>query len=286
MEGDEQLRRIDLQLGPAEVVSPHEVYVKVEGVEPERVEAVRRRVADVFAREPDVDSLATTLGPPPPARRQRRAGALDVRVVGQSLSPARQQELEEAIGREVDDELGDEPLPGIGGVGPAGSHCGCAHIGLGGDRIPIGGDAPWFAADGTWRPPPGGGDFWNVGIMLDAPTFNQATMTVRPGSAADPPFGKDQTLIGLTNATDWAKQVWATNLCEGRTKSIFQRGRNDLAHQMQLIRLSCRQGTDTLEFSKPGFLGGAVWHDVGHIPPEAFWRWFGGAWAIIRWTID
>jgi hypothetical protein len=45
----------------------------------------------------------------------------------------------------------------------------------------------------------------------------------------------------------------------------------------------CREGTDTLVFRKPGFLG--VWTDYAHFPPELFWQAFGGTQFIFTWTV-
>jgi hypothetical protein len=289
MEGDE-LDSVDLQLGPAEPVPADDFSVKIDGEVVAQDHPVHRRIADVLDRQRDKDLFGTAARDTTPLR-ESGAGpeAVEVEVLGQSLGPEYQRVLEDAIRPEIVDEVGNGVEPGLGGVGPAGVHspgCVCVHIGLGGDRI--GGwfaTPPWFTG-GVWTPPPvaTGRDFWRVGIVLDSATFNGGVFALRNGATADPPLTRSETLIGLTNSTDWPKQIWATNLCSGRVKSVFQRGRNAIAHQMPLIRLSCRQGIDTLEFSKPGFFG--AWHDVGHIPPEEFWKHFGGTWAILDWTID
>jgi hypothetical protein len=289
MDGDE-LDSVDLQLGPAQPVPADDLSVKIEGDVIAQDHPVHRRVADVLARQREKDPFATAAKDTAPLR-ESGAGpdAVALEVLGQSLGPTYQRALEDAIRPEIEDELGNGVEPGLGGVGPAGLHtppCVCVHVGLGGDRI--GGwfaTPPWFAS-GAWTPPPPatGRDFWRVGVLLDSAPFNTGVFTLRDGATANPPLARTETLIGLTNATSWAKQIWATNLCSGRVKSVFQRGTNAIAHQMPLIRLSCRQGIDTLEFSKPGFFG--AWHDVGHIPPEEFWKHFGGTWAIFDWQVD
>jgi hypothetical protein len=287
--GGDELDSVDLQLGPAEPVSGDDFSVKIDGEVVAQDHPIRRRVADVLARQRDKDPFAAVARDTTPLR-ESGAGpdSVELEVLGQSLGPAYQRALEDAIRPEIEDELGNGVEPGLGGVGPAGVHtppCVCVHVGLGGDRI--GGwfaTPPWFTAGGAWQASPSGRDFWGLGVVLDSGAFNQGVFTLRNGVAADPPLARSETLIGLTNSTDWAKQIWATNLCSGRVKSVFQRGRNAIAHQMPLIRLSCRQGIDTLEFSKPGYFG--QWHDVGHIPPEEFWKHFGGTWAIFDWQVD
>jgi len=287
MEGDE-LDSVDLTLGPAQPASVDDFSVKIDGEVVAQDHPIRRRVADVLARQRKEPFATAARKTSISEKAAPDADRTELAVLGQSLGPDYQRILEDVIRPEIDDELANG---GLGGVGPAGVHgppgCVCVDVGLGGDRI--GGwfaTPPWFTAAGAWVPPPAatGRDFWLVGIMFDHAPFNTGVISLRNGATANPPFGKDETLIGLTNATTFSKQIWATNLCSGRVKSVFQRTTNPIAHQMPLIQLSCRQGIDTLEFSKVGFL--SQWHDVGHIPPAEFWKHFGGTHAIFDWQVD
>jgi hypothetical protein len=94
----------------------------------------------------------------------------------------------------------------------------------------------------------------------------------------------DQVLIRLANATDWAKEIWAFNLCSGRLGSVFQEDPNSTPRSMLLSRASCREGADSIVFRKPGFFG--IWHDVGHFDSGSFWSTFGGTVATFTWTVD
>jgi hypothetical protein len=120
--------------------------------------------------------------------------------------------------------------------------------------------------------------------MLDSATFNQAQLIVADGATFSPPVSMTEAVIGLANATDWDKEIWAANLCSGRIGSVFQAGPNATPRRMRLRQADCREGADTIVFRKPGFFG--IWHDVGHLAPGGFWRWFGGTVADFTWVVD
>jgi hypothetical protein len=199
--------------------------------------------------------------------------------MGPSANPERQAQLEDTVRAVVSGaEVGDRPS-----AAPA-AMCVCAS-GVPGDRIGLGGPPyPWWSASGAFIPPPGGTSPWVIAVRLDTPGWNWARLTLSDGALANPPVPKNQVLVGLTNATSWAKEIWADNLCSGRTIAVFQSGTSSTVQRMRLDAPQCWAGADTVVFRKPGFLG--IWHDVGHFPPEFFWPAFGGTLADFRWVFD
>jgi hypothetical protein len=281
---------VDLRFEAATPVPARDFAIRVDGVEPEEAKAIERRVGKILERQwaPEATVAPNYVSPAPrdPAER----GPIHVGLVGPSIDPARQRELEDAIRAAVAEELGGHRERG----NPDGGSCTCVMSGLGtpGDRIGLTfpstpGTVPWFASGG-WTPPPSGASFWTIAVLLDSAPFNVARLILRDGATFNPPVPSNQALVGLANATDWAKEIWAGNLCSGRIGSVFQSGRNSTPRRMLLTRSFCAEGTDTIVFRKPGFFG--FWHEVGHFPPGsgpgAFWRAFGGTWGDYTWTVD
>jgi hypothetical protein len=278
---------VDLQMGPAIPVAPGDFDIRVDGVNSEEANAIRRLVANILERQRNMKVAA----PPKQVSQELEAPVkreeIQVGLVGPSTNLVRQRELEDAIRTAVAEELGrDRPAGNPNGT------CICIS-GVPGDRLPfsfldmttgtVGTTVPWFT-NGRWNPPPGGRSFWRIGVLFDSAPFNEGRLIVRDGSTFNPPVRKDQALVGLANATDWAKEIWADNLCSGRIGSVFQEGTNATPRRMLLDRAVCREGADTIVFRKPGFFG--IWHDVGHFASERFWEAFGGTWGDYTWEID
>jgi hypothetical protein len=265
---------VDLELGPATQVPSGEFSIRVDGVEPDQAEAVRRRVAETLQRRWDMGVSAAPERPAGQREAPAEPGQIRVGLVGPSTFPTRQRELEDSARAAVASEMGsDRAAEGV---------CICMS-GVPGDQMALTADfIPWFV-NGVWTPPPGGGPAWIIGIALDS-GWNWARLTLRDGATVNPPVPKSQALVGLANSTDWAKEIWADNLCSGRIGSVFQEGTNSTPRRMLLNAPDCWEGTDTIVFRKPGFWG--IWHDVGHVRPDVFWQAFGGTWGDWNWVID
>ncbi|QBR92719.1 hypothetical protein [Nocardioides euryhalodurans] len=148
---------------------------------------------------------------------------------------------------------------------------------------------PWWQGGG-WRLPSGPRppglppDAWVVAIYLDQHGWNAARMVVLPRRPTDPAgsfLPKSDSLVGLSNDTDWAKEIRAENVCSGSVRSVFQPGRSASTRWMTLGAASGDDGEDTVLFRKPGFLG--IWHDVGHFRSDQYWAAFGGTSVDYRW---
>lgn len=271
-------KHIDLQLRPAQQVHPLDLSIRVEGLEEEKDRAaVRLGVSQSLRRGRLAGSDMVA------EQAQRVEGKIEVGLTGPSTSPQRQQDLHRLLRAAVEDEL--HQLTDRSGPFDV---CVCAS-GVPGDRIGITAEDIRWSVDGVWTPPPSppaksGEDFWVIAVYLDSAPFNAARLILRNGATFDPPVPRNQVLVGLANATEWAKEIWAENLCSGRTGSVYQEGPNGTPRRMLLTMPACREGADTIVFRKPGLWG--TWHDVGHFPPELFWQAFGGTVADFTWTFD
>ena len=268
--------RVDLHLRPAQRVDPLDFSIRLDGLENAGcVERVRRELARSLRRGMFADSDAIT------AKDQRVEDTLDVTVSGRLTSSERQEGLNQLLRAAVQEEI--DRLPS---AARASDMCVCAS-GVPGDRINLtSAQIHWFV-DGVWTLPPDpipGEDFWVIAVQLDSAPFNWARLILRNGATFNPPVPRDQVLVGLANGTDWAKEIWSENLCSGRLGSVYQDGPNLTPRRMLLNMPTCREGTDTIVFRKPGFWG--IWHDVGHFPPELFWQAFGGTVADFTWVTD
>lgn len=133
--------------------------------------------------------------------------------------------------------------------------------------------------------PPPGRNFLIIAIALHVdniwgatPTGDLLRLIVEPGAAFG--LGPNEMLVGLASEVDWAKEIWAWNLCRGRIASVQQNGRNDVASYM-LLNNGCN-GAHTIVFSKPQFFG--VWADVNHLDLSLFWTLFGGKRLTFTWV--
>jgi hypothetical protein len=265
---------IDLQLGPAIQVTARQFSIRVDGVQPDQAETVRRRVADALQHRWDMAAVTPERTSSQPDASAER-GPIRVGLVGPSTDPARQRELQDVVRAVVADELHSDEA--------AVAACICAS-GVPGDRINLtAADIRWFV-NGVWTPPPSGASFWTITIRIDRDLSNLAQLILRDGTTFNPPVPKNQALVGLANNREWAKEIWADNLCSGRIGSVFQGGTNSTPRRMLLDRPDCTEGADTIVFRKPGVFG--IWYDVGHFPPEIFWQAFGGTWADYTWVLD
>jgi hypothetical protein len=136
-------------------------------------------------------------------------------------------------------------------------------------------------------PPPPGTNVVTIAVALlvnniAGPTFSGDTLrlTVEPGT----PFGigSGQMHVGLASAVNWAKEIYAWNLCRGRLATLHQPGPSTTPTFMTLTR-AC-DGADTIVFRKPQF--GGVWADVGNFDFTLFWTVFGGRRLTFTWLTD
>jgi hypothetical protein len=167
---------------------------------------------------------------------------------------------------------------------PASGRCVCATT-LPGNRIqPSNAQIRWWNPDGTFTRPPADAVEWTVALYPVAGSSDALRISIRDGSAAIPRITKSQVLVGLANRTDWAKEIWAINICTGRTQSVFQSKKNATYQRMLLDKAACRAGSDTIVFRKPGFFG--VWIDIANFAPAWFWPAFGGTVLDFEWAFD
>lgn len=105
-------------------------------------------------------------------------------------------------------------------------------------------------------------------------------LTVEPGA----PFGigPNEMKVGLASRTNWAKEIYAWNLCKGKLASVHQSGPSGVANYMLLTR-GCN-GADTIVFTKPQF--GGVWADVANVSGSGFWPVFEGRQLTFTWLTD
>jgi hypothetical protein len=268
--------RVDVYLRPAQQVDPLDVCVRVDGLPEEKDRAAVGKAVGLSLRRGAPPSPEEAAPARPSVDRTVELG-----VGGQWASRHRWSELDRVVRGAVDDELDR-----IADRARAADICICAS-GVPGDRINLRPEEIVWYVNGVWTPPPNappGDDSWVIAVALDSAPFNYARLILRNGATFDPPVRRDQVLVGLANATDWAKEIWADNLCSGRLASVYQDGPDTTPHRMLLGVPNCRDGTDTIVFRKPGFFG--IWHDVGHFPPELFWQAFGGTVADFTWVID
>jgi hypothetical protein len=267
---------IDVYLKPAQRVDAYDISVRVEGLpENEEQAAIGRTVGMALRRGAPATRSDDTEFAPSMDRK------IEVGISGQLASQSRQERMHQVLRAVVDEELEQSS-----GSARAADVCVCAG-GVPGDRINLTQEEIRWYVNGKWTPPSStapGQDFWVIAVALDSAPFNYARLVLRNGATFNPPVASDQVLVGLANATDWAKEIWALNLCSGRLGSVYQEGPNSTPRRTLLSAPSCREGADTIVFRKPGFWG--IWHDVGHFPPELFWRAFGGTVADFTWVVD
>jgi hypothetical protein len=121
-----------------------------------------------------------------------------------------------------------------------------------------------------------------VGLFFPWPPIisDVLRLVVEPGA----PFGigPSEMLVSLASEVGWAKEIIAWNLCRGRLASVFQGGANSTPSFMRLQR-GC-DGTDTIVFRKPGFLG--IWDNIANFDFALFWTVFGGRRLTFTWIGD
>jgi hypothetical protein len=267
---------VDLYLRPAQRIDALDISVRVDGLPENRNRKEIERAVGMALRR---GAPATTPGDTESASRVE--GNIQVGMSGELASQNRQERVRQVVRAAVEEELEQS-----GSSARAEDVCVCAS-GVPGDRINLRpGEIYWYT-DGVWTPPPfpvAGEDFWVIAVALDSAPWNYARLVLRNGATFDPPVPKNQMLIGLGNATEWAKEIWSFNLCSGRLGSVYHDGHNLTPRRMLLSAPNCHEGADTVVFRKPGFFG--IWHDVGHFPPELFWQAFGGTVADFTWVFD
>jgi hypothetical protein len=170
------------------------------------------------------------------------------------------------------------------GITPSGITNVCATAPPGGTELSLFDPPPWKPGVDLsgWQGPRPGVDDWDITVFLDDAPFNIAHLLLESGG----PMGlsRDQILLGLANETDWEKEIWTWNRCDGRALGVRRAGQ---IQAPQSIILNRRQGreTSTLVFRKPGFLG--EWQDIGHFAPgDPFWNNFGQTIATFTWIVD
>ena len=138
---------------------------------------------------------------------------------------------------------------------------------------------------------PAGKDFMNIFVLLwgwtptlfSGPYYGPVgalLLRVEPGA----PFGigPSQMQVGLASEVQWAKEIFAWNLCEGKLASVQQNGPNSTPRFM-LLTNECH-GADTIVFAKPQL--GGVWGDVANFEVTLFWTVFGGRRLTFTWKLD
>jgi hypothetical protein len=265
-------READLVLTASHAAIP-EFGIRVTGVDPQVAEKLRRKV---------VDLMGVRGGPSPApgdAEQQYPGGDEDagirVGLMGPS-DPIRRHELERRVRAVVAEE--------VQGDRAASSGCVCYGV-LPAQQVRIKPeDIGWFDSNGVWQPPPGSRPDWLIAVFLDVQGWNAAQLHLWNGATNNPPVPKNQVLVGLANATEWPKEIWADNLCSGRIGSVYHEQVNPTYRRMLLDAPDCYNGADTIVFRKPGLFG--VWHDVSHFQPTDFWRAFGGTRCDFYWVKD
>jgi hypothetical protein len=269
--------RVDEELHP-EGGDRRQVSIRVEGIDDEKLRsAVSGRVADV------VTPAGHGMGGAPPARRAEPQDAqltIEVGLGGFTADAQREREIGEAVRASVTDEVGasETSLRSAGTV----DLMVCASD-VPGDRLEPLSRIPWWNENGQWMPNPAGFEDYVVAVFADR--WNALQLRVFNGAMSDPPVPKDQVDVGLRAVTDWAKEIWADNLCLGRVAAVFHAGKSTTTMNRMRINFPIGyEGADTIVFRKPGFWG--IWHDVAHLPPQQFWRAFGGTRIDFTWLTD
>jgi hypothetical protein len=143
---------------------------------------------------------------------------------------------------------------------------------------------PWRPA---WQPPPTGGTSWPIAVYLDNAPFNIARLDVYDGAPYS--LAENEFILGLANATTWAKKIYYWQSCVGRVVSVSQSGKSSVPDEARIaidMPPYPPSPIPSLLFRKPGFLGS--WHDVGHFPyfHTNFSAFFGGTRSVFTWMVD
>ena len=135
--------------------------------------------------------------------------------------------------------------------------------------------------------PPPGQNSVTIAVFLSVNTVfgrqfsgDSLRLVVEPGAQFG--VGPGQMLVGLATTVNWAKEIYAWNLCRGKLASVHQSGPNTTPTFMLLTR-GC-DGADTIIFTKPQTFG--VWADVGNFDFTLFWTVFGGRRLTFTWITD
>lgn len=135
--------------------------------------------------------------------------------------------------------------------------------------------------------PPAGQTSITIAVFLFVSTIfgskfsgDALRLVVEPGAGFG--VGPGQMLVGLATTVNWAKEIYAWNLCRGKLASVHQSGPNTTPSFMLLTR-GC-DGADTIIFTKPQF--GGVWADVANFDFTLFWTVFGGRRLTFTWITD
>jgi hypothetical protein len=144
-----------------------------------------------------------------------------------------------------------------------------------------------LSLSGITTTPPAGSTSVTIGVFLQIDNVwgrvfsgDALRLIVEPGSA----FGitQSQMQVGLASEVNWAKEIYAWNLCMGKIASVDQAGPNPVPSFMLLMQ-GCG-GADTIVFTKPQF--GGYWADVSNFEPSQFWPVFGGMRLTFTWVTD
>jgi hypothetical protein len=153
----------------------------------------------------------------------------------------------------------------------------CAVTGVPGTMVDLSGNNPLPA-------PPQGQTTITMAVILTVNTifgkeFSDALRLVVDFASGLP---SNQMLVGLASEVNWAKEIYAWNMCFGTLASVHQSGKNSNASFM-LLKDECG-GAETIVFTKPQTLG--VWADVANFQPSLFWTVFGGKKLTFTWIVD
>ena len=111
--------------------------------------------------------------------------------------------------------------------------------------------------------------FWNDWIIFEVPS----AITLPPS----------ETEIGLSNRTDWDKEITAWTYCKNRTVTIHQNANVEEPILMRLRAAECYSGeANTIIFRKQKFIG--IWTDMYHWDDNRFWELHGGRRITYFWA--
>ena len=175
-------------------------------------------------------------------------------------------------GRDPGDERPTHPGGGTRPVGGTGSidqslgqgACVCVASSIPGSNLSLSGFTP------------------TLGTAIGVIVGSHDALKLELSDGASKGLGSSDMLVGLATTVSWAKQIMAWNCRRGRIAAVFQERTNNVPSFMSLTK-DCN-GTDTIVFSKPAFLG--VWIDLAHFDITLFWNLFGGKVLKFTWTVD
>jgi len=218
--------RLNAEIRPAQVVDPRKIAARIDGVDDEEtLTALSSRVVELLQRPQDITGSATKAD-----RSGTTEHGIRVGLTGFTTDPQRGRDLEAAVQAVAADQL--KGAPAAARRTERADFCGCWSD-VPGRRLEIPSSVIlWWDQNGAWVPEPNGFADYVIAVFMDP--WCSAQLRVRDGSTFNPPVAKNEVVVGLANDTDWAKEIWADNLCSGRVASVHQEGTSSTYHRMRL----------------------------------------------------